>query len=728
VSPADIEHLLQIGIAHHQAGRLGEAEAVYRQILAVQPTHPDSLHLLGTIAGQVGRFDLGAELIRRAIAASPTTPEFHCNLGLLFQKQRKCDQALSCFQQALALSPRNPQSHFNLATALAETGDLDQAIACYQQALALKPDYAEAHNNLGNAWEKKGKPSEAIASYQRALALQPSLSKTHNNLGNALLKQGLLDQSIACYQQAISLQPDYTEAHFNLGDAWRRMGRVDQAIASYRRALVLAPDSADAHNNLGAVLADIHQFDQAIACYERALTLKPNYPDFHYNLGHAFWNTAQIDQAIGCYRKALQLDPDSLVAHDSLLLALHHFPSSDPHSLHIERQRWNLQHAQPLKPFIPIHTNDRDPDRQLRIGYVSPDFRDHPVGRFILPLLAEHDRDQFQIFCYAQVPKPDEMTEKLRANSQTWRSIVGLSDEQTAELIRQDQIDILIDLAMHTANNSLLVFARKPAPVQVTYLAYAGGTALETIDYRLTDHHLDPAQSEDGQYVEKSIRLDGTYWCYQPSLAAAPVNELPALTNGKITFGCLNHFCKITQDTLETWAKLLLALSDARFLLHAPVGNHREILKRFLENQGIASDRLEFVARVSSHEYFQCYHRMDIALDPFPYAGGTTTCDALWMGVPVVTLAGSTAVARAGVSILANAGLPELIAHTPEQYIQLAVDLASNLPRLAELRRTLRPRLRKSSLMDAPRFARSIEEAYRKIWRSWCEIRPVEPP
>jgi predicted O-linked N-acetylglucosamine transferase (SPINDLY family) len=273
---------------------------------------------------------------------------------------------------------------------------------------------------------------------------------------------------------------------------------------------------------------------------------------------------------------------------------------------------------------------------------------------------------------------------------------------------------------MHTAGNRLLVFARKPAPVQVSYLGSGGGTALDTIDYRLTDQYLDSDQADDPNFMEKSIRLAGTYWCFQQSIATGPVSSLPALTAGRVMLGCLNNVFKVSRDALETWAELLNILSDARLLLYSSHGSRQDWVTRFLEERGVASERLEFVNRASPADYFNTYHRIDMALDSFPCAGATTTCDALWMGVPVVTLAGRRAVGRAGVSILSNAGLPELIARSPQEYIRIASSLASDLPRLAELRATLRERMRKSALMDRVGYARGIEAAYRTMWRNWC--------
>jgi protein O-GlcNAc transferase len=613
-----LQQQLASGLSHHQAGRLAEAEKIYRQVLAKQPNHAAALHLLGMLAAQVGQLDAAVELIR--------------------------------------------------------------------QAIRLKPDFAEAHNNLGNALKGKKQIDEAIASYRQAIRLKADYAEAYYNLGNALQYKQQLDEAIAALGQAVRLKPDLAEAHCNLGHALQSKRQPDEAIASLRQAIRLKPDFAEAHAILGNALKD----------------------------------TGQLDEAIASYRQAIRLKPDYELAHGNLIYALHFHPDYDARMIYEEHRRWNQQHAEPLKRFIEPHANSRDPDRPLRIGYVSPDFREHPVGRFLLPLLAAHDPERFKIFCYSDVHRSDHITEIFRSHASQWRDTLGLTDERMAHLIREDQIDILVDLTMHAAMNRMLLFAHKPAPVQATYLAYCSTTGLDTMDYRLTDPHLDPAGINDDFYSEESIRLPETYWCYPLDDQSPDVSPLPALSAGEVTFGCLNNFCKVSPDALELWIQLLRAIPKSRLLLHAHEGSHRQRVRDLLERQGIDPQRLTFVDKVPLSEYFKLYEQIDIGLDPFPCNGGTTTCDALWMGVPVVTLAGQKAVGRGGVSVLRNVGLPELIAETPEQYVQIAADLAKDLPRLSELRRTLRPRMQASSLMDAPRFARNVEDAYRLMWQSWC--------
>jgi predicted O-linked N-acetylglucosamine transferase (SPINDLY family) len=388
--------------------------------------------------------------------------------------------------------------------------------------------------------------------------------------------------------------------------------------------------------------------------------------------------------------------------------------------IHEENRRWNHQIAEPLKKVIQPHVNDRDPNRRLRIGYVSPDFRQHVIGQNLVPLLREHDHGQVEIFCYSNVVRADALTEQLRRYADVWRSVVGLSDSQAVELIRQDRIDVLVDLTLHTASNRLAVFARKPAPVQATFAGYPGSTGLDTIDYRLTDPYLDPPGLDDAYYSERSFHLPDTFWCYDPLTDEPAVHVPPCLEKGFVTFGCLNNFCKVNEQVLRLWAQVIKSVPRSRLMILCPDGSHRQLLLDMLQGEGINPDRIELIVRCPRLQYLELYHRIDVGLDTFPYNGHTTGLDSYWMGVPVITLVGQTVVGRAGLSQLTNLGLPELIAQTPQQYVQIATDLARDLPRLAELRRTLRPRMQASPLMAAPRFARNIEAAYRQMWRNWC--------
>jgi predicted O-linked N-acetylglucosamine transferase (SPINDLY family) len=531
-----------------------------------------------------------------------------------------------------------------------------------------------------------GRPQEAERLYRQVLALEPRHAQAWHNLGVALAHQGRVQEAMASFQQTLALEPNFPEALFNLGNAYKDSERMDDAMAAYRQALAIRPSYGTARLNLAATLLDI----------------------------------GQLDQAIGILRRLVQDEGNFVMAHSGLLYALHFHPDSDAQSLLGEHRQWSDRHARPLRGQIRPHDNDPSPQRRLRIGYVSADFRFHPVGRFLAPLLAHHDHGPFEIFCYGDVQHADEMTGRLRSACDVWRDIRGGSDEQVAELIRQDRIDVLVDLSLHTGGNRLLVFARKPAPVQVTYLAYCSTSGLETMDYRLTDPHCDPPGLNDANYSETSIRLPCTYWCYEPWTPTPAVNDLPAKSTGQVTFGCLNNYGKVSLAAWRTWQALLAAAPNSRLVVHAPPGTHQDQTAGALSAAGIDPRRLSFVPYASTDDYFRHYHQIDIGLDPFPYGGGTTTCDAMWMGVPVVTLAGRTGVGRGGVSILSNVGVPELIANSVEQYVEIARSLAGDLARLAQLRATLRGRMRESALMDAAGFARDVEAAYRQMWRQWC--------
>ncbi len=648
-----IQQPFEIALQHHQSGRLAEAEALYRQILAVEPRHADALHLLGVIAHQVGRDDLAIDLIRQAIALAPDVPHYHSNLGEACRAIGELDEAIAAYRNAIALKPDYPGAHYNLGNALIDKGQLDEAVGAYRQAVALKSDYPAAHTNLGNALREKGQPDEAIAAYRQAIALQPTLPEAHSNLGAALRDMGHLDEAIAACRQALALHPDFPEVHNNLGTACRDRGQPGEAIAAHRQALALKPDASDLHSNL--------------------------------------------------------------------LLTLNYDPGWDAPAIAEEHRRWNRQHAEPLRSLIEPQPNDRDPERRLRIGYVSPDFREHVVARFLLPLFENHDRQAFEVFAYAQVPAPDAMTQRLRTHTDRWRSLVGLSDAQAAALIRQDRIDILVDLALHTAGHRLLVFARKPAPVQVTFAGYPGSTGLAAMGYRLSDPYLDPPGADETLSSEQTLRLPHSFWCYDPlDCGDLPVGPLPAELNGGITFGCLNNFCKINDGVLRLWSKVLQTVPSSRLFLLAPEGSPRQHTLDVFRQEGIASGRIEFVSPRPRREYLELYHRIDVGLDTLPYNGHTTSLDSFWMGVPVVTLVGQTIVGRAGLSQSMNLGLPELIASTSEEFVRIASGLAKDLPRLAHLRSTLRQRMEASPLMDAAGFARDIEVAYRQMWRQWC--------
>ncbi|HEX4792598.1 MAG TPA: tetratricopeptide repeat protein [Humisphaera sp.] len=684
MTPAELQQTFESAGTHVRLGRAAEAEEAFGQILSIQPDHIESISQLALLALRGQRYATAIQHFQRAVTISPS-PALCANLGLALAWAGRLPEAIVAYQRAIELNPSIPEVHFNLGHALQQDRQLEAAMESYRHALALRPAYPQVLNNIGNLHKQIGQLDQAIAAFGELLALQPRNASAWLNFGNVLQEKHQYARAVKAYEQAIAHHPDFPEAHFNLAHLLHGTGSLDRAAEEYRRALAQRPQYGEALNSLG----------------------------------NLFKEQGDLDQAIECYRKAIAADGKTPTAHSNLVYTMHFHPGYDMPAISQELVHWNARYAQPLAGQMPPATNDRAPNRKLRVGYVSANFRHHPVGRFLLPLMSNHDRAKFEIACYSDTFVTDAMTARQRACADLWRETRGLSDAQLAEQIRADGIDILVDLTMHTDGSRLLTFACKPAPVQVTYLAYCGTTGLGAMDYRLTDPYLDPMDAPTPHYGEKSIHLPRSYWCYPAPEEAGEVSPLPAARNGYVTFGCLNSYYKVTPPIWSAWYEILRATPASRLILYCPEGSHRQkIVERFVQS-GLEAERLQFVGRALPAQYFQHYRRIDIALDPYPHGGGTTTCDALWMGVPVISLAGEISVSRSGLSILSNVGLAELVARRPEEYVQIAARLTGDLRRLADLRAKLRQRMLQSPLMDGPGFARDVEGAFRKMWANY---------
>lgn len=614
------------------------------------------------------------------------------------------------------------QQAIELAQAHHQAGRLPAAESLYRQILQQQPGNATALHYLGLLHHQTGRSVAAVELMKQAIAADPSVAGFHCNLGTVQRALGQLDQALVSFQKAVELQPDYAEAYCGCGTILAVQGKRDEASRAFRQALVLNPDNADACFRLGKLLGEQGKLDEAVDCLQKATALRPGHAEAFKALSVQYKEQGRLDEAIACLRQALAAQPDYVKAHSSLLYLIHFHPGWNARQILEEHRLWARRFAEPLVREILPHSNDRLPDRRLKVGYVSAQFCWHSAAFFLLPLLECHDRRNIDITCYSGVRKPDDMTERMRRSCDGWRDTAGVTDADLATMIRKDQIDILVDLTLHMANCRLLTFARKPAPVQVTYLGYPSTTGLAAMDYRLTDPYLDPADpGRDQFYVEKSIRLPETWWAYRPPDGLPAVNELPALTTGHVTFGCFNSFLKINDKVLSLWAQVLGAVPGSRLALLAEPGSHREQTREAFARQGVEGERIQFAGRRPLMEYFNAYQQIDICLDPFPANGHTTTCDALWMGVPVVTLPGETAISRGALSLLVNAGLPELVAKTPGDYVRTVAGLAGDLPRLRDQRARLRDMLGRSPIMAEARFTRHLEACYRAMWHTWCE-------
>jgi protein O-GlcNAc transferase len=524
---------------------------------------------------------------------------------------------------------------------------------------------------------------------------------------------------VAHLHEAVRIQPAFAEGHNSLGIALQEQGRLDAAVESFQQALRINPSFAEAHNNLGNALDRQSQFDEAVRCYLEAIRLKPGFADAHSNMGRALLRQGQLDLAVASFRQALHLKPDLATALTNLLACSNYDPDADPDTVFAEHCRWGRM-QETATSFLP-HVNDLAPERRLRIGYVSPNLCFHPLTRYLEPVLAHHDPRQFTVLCYAEVHSPDAVTARLQKLVQGWCSTCRMTDTELAQRIRRDRIDILVDLAGHTANNRLGVFAHKPAPVQVTWLGYLNTTGLTTMDYRLTDEMLDPP-GQPRRDTEELVRLMGGMCCFAPPADAPAVQPLPALERGQLTFGSLSSLLKLNAAVFDLWGRVLKAVPTSRLLMfhHTLTTGAREHICRQFADRGIVPERLDLRQGSADEGYLRVYDEIDVSLDSFPATGGVTTCESLWMGVPMLTLCGLRPAARNSAALLNRASLGEWAVNRPEDYVAAAVRWANDLEQLAAVRAQLRERMA-ATLCEARGFTRVLEAAYRTMWEHWCK-------
>jgi protein O-GlcNAc transferase len=582
---------------------------------------------------------------------------------------------------------------------------------------------AESHCQRGDQFARQNQMLAAIAEFRAAIQLNPRYPLAHFFLGTALRIIGQLEQATESYRTAVELQPNYTQAWEKLAEVLTDRRRFAEAADASQHAVALSPTPMN-YANLAGALGSADRFDESLAAMSRAAELSPQWSDAQKGLGSVYFSRGQQDDAIAAYRKAIELDPQNAIAHSMLLYMMLFHGGFSPEQLLAEHKQWAAQHTKDIIP-LPPPTNDRTIDRRLRVGYISPNFRTQAVIFFILPILNNHDVWEVEIFCYSDVIMPDPWTLRARKKVEEWRDTARLTDEELTHLIRKDQIDILVDLTGHIGDGRLKTFAYKPAPIQISWIGYQATTGLPAMDYFLTDDWADPPGQTERYFVEKLYRLPETFFCYMSPPKPPDVGPLPALSAGYITFGSFNNFAKITPRTLDLWTRLLKAVPNSRLLLMIPASNQVEQrIRDIFTAAEITPDRLQLVHRVSLGEYLDRYNQIDIALDPVPFNGHTTTCDAAWMGCPTVMLAGEIFVYRYGGSVLRNLRLADLIATTEDDYIRIAAELAGDTKRLAEIRRTLRSTMAASPITDAQGFTQNLEKAYRRMWQKWCETQP----
>jgi predicted O-linked N-acetylglucosamine transferase (SPINDLY family) len=678
---ATADELFTQALVAHQTGDHVAAERGYRQFLELVPDHPACLTNLGSIVAKRGDADEAERLYRRAVAADPNQIDARFNLGNLYRRSKRFRDAATEYEEVLRAAPNVPQALVNLGLAVSEMGDWPRAVECFARAATVAPDLPDVLHLLGEALARCGRREESVLALRESVMRFPDAPRGHLNLGLQLAASGANEEAIAEFERAVELNPEYAEAHNALGVALDTVGRSDDARRAYSEALRVRPMYAVALSNLGA------------------------------NLGQQ----GQCAEAVDSLRQSLSLAPNARV-HSVLLANLLYSADLAAEQLRDEHIAWSERYADALAPADPPGKRQHDAPGRIRIGYVLGDFRSRAASAFVEALFTHHDRTKFHVTAYSNAQKQEEGADRIRRLADTWKTVARLSDERLAQMIRADEIDVLVDLHGHTPGNRLLSFARKPATTQISLFGYHSTTGLKAMDFRVTDVLADPPGQTEALYVEKLLRLPDLGWAYVPPKDAPVPNALPASRGRSFTFGCLNHPGKLSEPCVEAWAAILKAVPKSRLVLLAgeSVASAEALAARFTK-LGVVSDRLELVYRLPVRDYFEAYQPLDLALDPFPYNGGATTCDALWMGVPVLTVVGRDARGRQGQSILTALGLPEFVTDTPEQLVSLAVTWADQRDSLADLRNTLRDIVTQSPVTAVANYVKQLEDAYRSV-------------
>jgi protein O-GlcNAc transferase len=764
----NLDQAIQRAIAAHHAGDLQQAEQLYRAILAANPHHGDAHHNLGVLAASVGKIAEGLPYFKAALASSQDQPQFWISYiaalisvgdvtsairilqearargldgsdfkqleadlarqshppgemiaqlnaaftqnawevaetlaqtmrqqypqhpsgwhigGCIFAQTGRPERAAPLFERLAVLCPNDASVHSNLGSVLRDIGQLTLAESHCRQAIQISPDFADAYYNLGNILRDLDSVAESELSYREAIRINPAFAAAFCNLGNLLRENRHLKESVACFREAVLISPDFSNAWCNLGNALQDMGHMEESIESYHKALQLNADSAESHNNLGSALREIGQYAAA---------------ETHYH-------------------EALRINPDLALAQSNLLF-LHSSHAMTTAQQYLDAARaFGRKVSSRATPKFSTWRTERDPCR-LRVGLVSGDLRNHPVGYFLEGLCKQVDTSRIEFFGFPTQSIEDDLTGRLKRLCHRWVPVVALRDEAASRVIHDQGIHVLIDLAGHTADNRLGVFAYKPAPLQVSWLGYWASTGLPEMDYVLGDPLVLP-MTEASHFSEATWRLPETYLCFTPPSQNAMVGPLPCLKSGILTFGCFNNPAKMGDRVVEVWARILRSLPHSQLFLKAKqFGDDlltRDVIHRFAAH-GIAAERLLFEGYTERGAYLEAYQRVDLALDPFPYHGGTTTAEALWMGVPVLTKRGDRFLSHIGESIAHNSGQPDWIAGDDDDYVAKAIAFGSSPDRLAAIRSGLRHQVLASPLFDAPRFARSFETALWDMWR-----------
>ncbi|HJV64788.1 MAG TPA: tetratricopeptide repeat protein [Geomonas sp.] len=717
--PADPEASNNLGTTFRELGQLAEAEASYRRAVQIKPDYAEGHYNLAILLNDLGRHQEAEAACRQAIRIRPGYVEAYNILGVTLKAMGKAEEAVASFKRALDLNPHYLEAYNNLGSAFNALGRLDEAKAAFSKALQLRPDFAEASNNLGATLFDQGLLEEAEKSYRQALKYRPDYAQAHYNLGIVLHEMGRVTEAIESYRRGIENLAGYLECYNNLALSLNYLGRCQEAEATLQQALALDANHADLLNTLGLTLHNLNRPQEAEIALRRALEIKPDYLEALVNLGLVLIELGRPAEAEASFRTAIALDPGNHKLYQGLLFSMNYLAGRKAaDQVKDARSFGALASRLAGTPFTSWQAAPRS--ERLRVGLVSGDFRNHPVGYFLEGLLSHLDPSRIELFAYSCNHFDDELTGRIRPFFSSWRELAGRSDAAAAELIHRDGVHVLLDLSGHTASNRLTMFARRPAPVQASWLGYSGTTGLAEMDYLLADRQVVPAGSED-QFTEKLWRLPESYLCLTPPPSAPEVGPLPRDAAGFITFGSFNNLAKMNDETVAVWARILTGVPGSRLFLMTKLLNDQgvcEAVRRRFAEAGVGSERLILEGTSSRELVLAGYGRVDIALDTFPYTGTTTSAEALWMGVPVLTRRGDSFLSRVGESILTSVGLSGWIASDDADYVAKAVGFAGDPQLLAALRSRLRDQAQGSPLFDIGRFARNFEAA---LWGMWNE-------
>ncbi|KAL2487105.1 putative UDP-N-acetylglucosamine--peptide N-acetylglucosaminyltransferase SPINDLY [Abeliophyllum distichum] len=741
LEPQNACALTHCGILYKDEGRLVEAAESYQKALKADPSYKLAAECLaivltdlGTSLKLAGNAQEGIQKYYEAIKIDPHYAPAYYNLGVVYSEMMQYDTALNCYEKAALERPMYAEAYCNMGVIHKNRGDLESAISCYERCLAVSPNFEIAKNNmaialtdLGTKVKLEGDIHQGVAYYKKALYYNWHYADAMYNLGVAYGEMLKFDMAIVFYELAFHFNPHCAEACNNLGVIYKDRDNLDKAVECYQMALSIKPNFSQSLNNLGVVYTVQGKMDAAASMIEKAIVANPTYAEAYNNLGVLYRDAGNISLAIESYEQCLKIDPDSRNAGQNRLLAMNYINEGADDKLYDTHRDWGRRFMR-LFPHYTAWDNPKDPERPLVIGYVSPDYFTHSVSYFIEAPLIHHDYTNYKVVAYSAVVKADAKTNRFRdrvlKKGGIWRDIFGIDEKKVASMVREDKIDILVELTGHTANNKLGMMASRPAPVQVTWIGYPNTTGLPTIDYRITDALADPPD-EKQKHVEELVRLSGSFLCYTPSPEAGPVSPTPALSNGFITFGSFNNLAKITPKVLQVWARILCAIPNSRLIVKCKPFCCDSVRQQFLstlEQLGLESQRVDLLPLILlNHDHMQAYSLMDISLDTFPYAGTTTTCESLFMGVPCVTMGGLVHAHNVGVSLLTTVGLSNLVGKNEDEYVQLAVQLASDVTALSKLRMELRDLMLNSPLCDGPKFIQGLESTYRNMWRRYCK-------